>query len=508
MEDSILQYSAFSILSIGVVVLAIIKYLLKFNSNKNLPPSPPSIPIIGHLHLLKLPVHRTLQTLSQKYGPVLSLRFGSRLVVVVTSLEAAEECFTKNDVIFANRPNFAVSHCLSYNETTLGAAPYGDHWRKLRRVSTLEILCSSRLNANYEIRRDEVRRAVKKIFEVSRDGFGKVEFKPLVKELTMNITMRMVAGKRYYGEEAAKSSEARTFQAIVHELFEFTLSSYPADFLPILKYIDIQGFMKRAKKLIARVDAFWQGLIDEHRRGEISNEEMKNCMVAHFLKLQETQPDYYTDDIIKGLILTMILGGSDTTAVTIEWAMSNLLNHPSVLKKARAEIESQLDGDKLLEETDLSKLSYLRCIVLETLRLYPAGPLLLPHKSSADCSISGYNIPRDTILLVNAWAIHRDPTLWEDPTSFRPERFENNNGEGDANNKLMIAFGLGRRACPGTGMAHRVMGLMLGTLIQCFDWKSIDGKEVDMNEGKGVSMPKAQPLEALCKAREIATKLL
>lgn len=203
----------------------------------------------------------------------------------------------------------------------------------------------------------------------------------------------------------------------------------------------------------------------------------------------------------------MILGGSDTTAVTIEWAMSNLLNHPSVLNKARAELESQLGGDRLLEESDLSKLSYLRCIVLETLRLYPAGPLLLPHKSSADCTISGYDVPRDTILLVNAWAIHRDPTLWEDPTSFKPERFENS-GEGDANSKLMIAFGLGRRACPGTGMAHRVLGLSLGLLIQCFDWKSIEGKEIDMTEGKGVSMPKAQPLEALCKAREIATKLL
>lgn len=203
----------------------------------------------------------------------------------------------------------------------------------------------------------------------------------------------------------------------------------------------------------------------------------------------------------------MILGGSDTTAVTIEWAMSNLLNHPAVLNKARAELESQLGADQLLEETDLSKLSYLRCIVLETLRLYPAGPLLLPHRSSADCTISGYDVPSDTILLVNAWAIHRDPTLWDDPMSFKPERFETGEGDRDVN-KLMIAFGLGRRACPGSGMAHRVLGLTLGLLIQCFDWKRIEGKEVDMTEGKGVSMPKAEPLEALCKAREIARTLI
>ncbi|XP_023513972.1 isoflavone 2'-hydroxylase-like [Cucurbita pepo subsp. pepo] len=500
MEDTTFLYSV-----LGIALLVAISYALKPKSRKNLPPTPPSIPIIGHLHLLKPPVHRSLLTLSQKYGPVLSLRFGSRLVVVVSSIDAAEECFTKNDVVFANRPDFAVSKCLSYNHTTLGAAPYGDHWRKLRRVSALEILSANRLNTNSAIRRDEVRRLVNKLSQSSRDDFARVEFKSMVKELTLNITMRMVAGKRYYGEETDESSEAMTFRAIVDELFEFMLAQYPADFLPILKYIDFQGFMKRAKKLIKRVDAFWQGIVDEHRTNQIHNQEMENSMVAHFLKLQESQPQYYTDDIIKGLILTMVLGGSDTTAVTIEWAMSNLLNHPTVLKKARAELETQL-GDQLLEESEVPKLSYLRCIVLETLRLYPAGPLLLPHKSSADCTLSGYDVPRDTILLVNAWAIHRDPTLWEDPTSFRPERFEG--GDGEANSKLMIAFGLGRRACPGSGMAHRVLGLTLGLLIQCFDWKSIDGKDVDMTEGKGVSMPKAEPLEALCKPRPIASKLL
>ena len=298
MEDTTFLYSV-----LGIALLVAISYALKPKSRKNLPPTPPSIPIIGHLHLLKPPVHRSLLTLSQKYGPVLSLRFGSRLVVVVSSIDAAEECFTKNDVVFANRPDFAVSKCLSYNHTTLGAAPYGDHWRKLRRVSALEILSANRLNTNSAIRRDEVRRLVNKLSQSSRDDFARVEFKSMVKELTLNITMRMVAGKRYYGEETDESSEAMTFRAIVDELFEFMLAQYPADFLPILKYIDFQGFMKRAKKLIKRVDAFWQGIVDEHRTNQIHNQEMENSMVAHFLKLQESQPQYYTDDIIKGLIL-------------------------------------------------------------------------------------------------------------------------------------------------------------------------------------------------------------
>jgi cytochrome P450 len=137
----------------------------------------------------------------------------------------------------------------------------------------------------------------------------------------------------------------------------------------------------------------------------------------------------------------MLLAGTDTSAVTIEWVMSELLNHPEVLNKAKEELDTQIGKNKLIDEQDLSKLPYLQNIISETLRLHPPAPLLLPHYSSDDFSLGEFNVPKDTIILTNVWAIHRDPTLWEDALSFKPERFEK---EGEVN-KLM-AFGLGRRA--------------------------------------------------------------
>jgi cytochrome P450 len=137
----------------------------------------------------------------------------------------------------------------------------------------------------------------------------------------------------------------------------------------------------------------------------------------------------------------MLLAGTDTSAVTIEWVMSELLNHPEVLNKAKEELDTQVGKNKLIDEQDLSKLPYLQNIISETLRLHPPAPLLLPHYSSDDFSLGEFNVPKDTIILTNVWAIHRDPTLWEDALSFKPERFEK---EGEVN-KLM-AFGLGRRA--------------------------------------------------------------
>ncbi|CAL5426955.1 unnamed protein product [Camellia sinensis] len=171
----------------------------------------------------------------------------------------------------------------------------------------------------------------------------------------------------------------------------------------------------------------------------------------------------------------------------------------AVLKKVRAEINAHVGQDRLIDEHDISKLHYLQAIISETFRLFPTALLLVPHVSLDDCIIGGFNVPCGTLLLVNAWAIHRDPKVWDDPTSFKLERFEGREVEG---HKLM-PFGMGRRACPGADLAQRVVGLALGSLIQCFEWERVSEEVVDLTEGKGLNMPKAEPLEAMCKARDI-----
>lgn len=200
----------------------------------------------------------------------------------------------------------------------------------------------------------------------------------------------------------------------------------------------------------------------------------------------------------------LILAGTDTSAATLEWAMTLLLNHPDALEKAKTEINIHVGTDRLIEESDLPKLLYLQNIISETLRLFPVAPLLVPHMSSDHCRIGGFDIPGATIVLINAWAIHRDPNLWEDPTSFVPERFENR----DRETYKLLPFGLGRRACPGAGLAQRVVGLTLGSLIQCYEWKKTTAAIMDTAEGKGLTMPKLLPLEAMCKARDIVERKL
>ncbi|XP_065874100.1 cytochrome P450 81Q32-like [Euphorbia lathyris] len=470
------------------------------NYHKNLPPSPPALPILGHLRLLKPPLHRTLHRLSQDYGSIISLRFGYRLVVVVSSPSAVEECFTKNDVILANRPNFQIGRLLGYNNSTMPSSSYGDHWRNLRRIATIEIFSTQRLNMFLSIRKDEIKRLITKLSrcDSSLEDFNRVGLRPMFRDLTFNVMMRTIAGKRYYGEDVSDQGEATQFRAIMEEIASYAGVSNRGDFLPILNWIDGGRFEKKLKQLGEKTDRFLQGLIDEHRYKK-GNLENMNSMIDHLLTSQQSQPDYYTDEIIKAMILSLILAGTDTSAVTLEWTISALLNHPNTLTKAMKEIKDQVGKEQLVDESDLQKLPYLKNIILETFRLYPPVPLLLPHVSSESCTIGGYNVPSNTLVLVNSWAIHRDPTIWEDPLSYRPERYENGEGEGF---KLM-PFGLGRRSCPGAGLAQRVVGLTLASLIQCFEWKRVSKEEIEMIEGGGLTMPRAQPLEALCRPRGV-----
>ena len=258
----------FIFLSSFLFLLLLLPKLFK-TRNKNLPPSPPSYPIIGHLHLLKDPVHRSLQNLSYKYGPIFNLRFGSRPVLVISSSQLLEECFTKNDIIFANRPRLLNGKHLAYNYSTVAVAPYGHHWRNLRRLTNLEFFSMNRLNAYLTIRREETESLLKNL---SRDSSltltkksSKVEMKSRLMELSFNVVMRMASGKRYFGAEVKDFEEAKQFRGIISEIFEMGGSSHPGDFLTFLQWIDFGNYEKRIVKLHKKSDAFLQSLVDDHK---------------------------------------------------------------------------------------------------------------------------------------------------------------------------------------------------------------------------------------------------
>lgn len=391
---------------------------------------------------------------------------------------------------------------------------YGDHWRNLRRISSLEILSSHRLQTLHEIRVDEVKLMLKRLFSASENKKS-VDMKALFFELMLNVMMRMIAGKRYYGENVREVEEAKRFREIVEETMRLGGASNMGDFLPVLRWLKVEKTEKALRVLQESRDQFMQELIKGFRSAKEAENgggdagetgEKKKTLIEVLLTLQEKEPEYYKDEIIRSLMLVLLSAGTDTSMGTMEWALSLMLNNPSTLEKAQAEIDNIIGKERLLDESDVANLPYLRCIISETLRMFPTGPLLIPHESSEDCVVGGYRVPGGTMLIVNLWAIQNDSKNWDDPRKFKPERFEGLEGTRDGY-KLM-PFGSGRRGCPGEGLAMRIVGFALGSIIQCFDWSRVSEEMVDLAEGPGLTMPKAQPLVANCRVRPGMISLL
>lgn len=489
-----------------------------FNRRRNLPPSPLSLPIIGHLHLLKSTLHLTLTSLAAKYGPVLYIKLGYMPVIVVSSTSAIEECLTKNDIIFANRPKTLAGDKFTYNYTNYVWAPYGQLWRILRRLTVVELFSSQSLQKTSTLRDQEVGIFIRSLYKFSKSSSStKVDLTNWAFTLVFNLMTKIIAGKHIVNEEDAGMEKGIEIIEKLRATFLVTISFLNmCDFLPMLRWIGYKGLEKKMTLIHSKRNEFLNGLLDEFRQKKISglesngivgSMEKKTTLIDTLLSYQESEPEFYTDDIIKSLMLVVFVAGTETSSATIQWVMRLLLAHPDALHKLRADIDSKVGNKRLLSESDLTKLPYLRCVVNETMRLYPPVPLLLPHYSTEDCTVGGYDVPKHTMLLVNAWAVHRDPKVWEEPEKFKPERFEATEGETERFNYKLVPFGMGRRACPGTDMGLRAVSLALGSLIQCFDWKIEEEESLEASYNSRMSMQN-KPLKAVCTPRQDLVQLL
>ncbi|RHN41016.1 putative cytochrome P450 [Medicago truncatula] len=482
--------SFFTIFMFMIIALKIRNHYKKYDFSKNIPPGPWKLPILGNiLHLVATNPPRRLRDLAKKYGPLMHLQLGEIFFIVISSPEVAKEVLKTHDIIFASRPHLLATDIASYNSMDIAFSPYGDYWRQLRKICAIELLSTRRVKSLWSVRQKEINSLLKKI--ASNEGS---EFNITEELLSMmyTFTSKAAFGKKYLEQEE--------FISVVKQLIKLAGGFYIGDLFPSAQWIqNISGLKPKLEKLSQQVDRILGRIITDHketisRRENEGLPEAEEDLIDCLLKFVESGSDMdfeLTTDNVKAIILDVFSAGSETAATTVNWAMAEMMKNPRVLKKAQAEVRKGFDRRGMVDEATIGEFKYLKSIIKESLRLHPSVPLLLPRESREACEINGYHIPVKSRVLVNAWAIGRDPKYWNDPDKFYPERFIDSSIDFSGTNFEFIPFGAGRRICPGMNYGLANVEQVLALLLYHFDWKLPNGmksEELELGEEFGVTM--------------------
>uniref|UniRef100_A0ACD5UXL7 Uncharacterized protein n=1 Tax=Avena sativa TaxID=4498 RepID=A0ACD5UXL7_AVESA len=428
-----------------------------------LPPGPWQLPVIGSLHhLVRGLPHRTMRDLSLRHGSLMLLRVCERVAIVVSSAEAVREIYKGNEALFSERLSSPGIDELSRHGQGIIFAPYGNHWRLLRRILVTELLSARRVEAFRGIREEAAARLVS---SVQASGGGLVNINELLDEFMTDSAVRAIFGDRL-PERAAYMKIVK--QGVnLSSLFDLR-DLFPSSWL--VRLLPRSG--SKAERHRREMFRLMDDILKTHQeRRALIDENDEQDMVDVLLKVQKegAMGVSLTNGVIRAVLIDVLGAALDTTSVALQWAMAELMANPRVMQRVQSETRSVVTGQAIVQESALKDMHYLKAVIRETLRLHPPASFFT-RLCLQDCKINGYDVPRGVTVITNVWAISRDPNYWDDPDKFKPERFE---GEGVVDfgglDFEFTPFGVGRRICPGIGFAHANIEMALASLLYHFD---------------------------------------
>lgn len=513
-SDSVLVVS---FLAAAVVLLLFTLVRHGRTQQGRLPPSPMALPLLGHLHyLIRAPPHRAFDRIIARYGPLVYLRLGpSTHCVAIGSADVARD-FLKFEGSIPERPLTAVTRTLAYESAGFAFAPYGPHWRAMKRLCMSELLGPRTVELLRPVRRAGL---VSLLHTVIRKSPEPVDLTAELIRMSNASIIRMMAS-------TVPGSVTEEAQALVKAVAELVGAFNVEDYIAVCRGWDLQGLGKRAADVHRRFDALLEDMIahkEEARaakkaiRGEDDQEpetkktmaESKDLIDILLDKMEDenaAEETKLTREKIKAFTIDVVTAGSDTSAAMVEWMLAELMNHPECLRKVRDEIDAVVGSNRITGEADIANLPYLQAAYKETLRLRPAAPIA-HRQSTEDMELATggcFTVPVGTAVFINLWAIGRDPEHWgQTALEFRPERFmlggESEKLEPRGQHFQYLPFGSGRRGCPGMGLALQSVPAVVAALVQCFHWTVVPkaGEEkavIDMEESDGLVRARKHPL--------------
>ncbi|XP_059304847.1 probable (S)-N-methylcoclaurine 3'-hydroxylase isozyme 2 [Lycium ferocissimum] len=454
--------------------------------SRNLPPGPRPWPAIGNILQIGKKPHISMAEFAKIHGPLISVRLGTQLVIVASSPDSATEILKTQDRLLAAR---SVPKAAPYEPSNIDqhsiiwSSDLTNHWKFLRAFCRTHLFSPKAIESQAAMREKKM----SKMIEFLRSRKGKTV---KISEILFGTVLNTLRNLFFSSDLCDLDYEGNTsgIKHVIRKYVELGAMPNISDFYPVFDALDMQGLRKQAKIYQDQLINIWSDFVKEKRQAiNRENQDFLDVMID----------GGFSDLKINMLLIELIAAGSDTTTSTIEWAMAELLRNKDAMHKLRAELRSKIGGKDIITESNISELPYLAACVKETLRIHPATPFLIPRRAPETCKIMNYTIPKNSRLFVNGWAIGHDPKTWEDPLSFRPERFLDSNVDFRGQHFEFIPFGAGRRICPGLPFARQQVHLILASLIHYFEWSLPNGEDpmqLDMEEKFGVTLQKEKPL--------------
>ncbi|MBA0669643.1 hypothetical protein Goklo_029774 [Gossypium klotzschianum] len=390
----------------------------------------------------------------------MSIRLGSVPAVVVSSPEVAEIFLKTHDVVFASRPKFQVLQSIYNGKMGIAFTEYGPYWRSLRKFCNQQLFTASKIESFAPSRKEVLTHFIESLKEAAA-AKEVVNISKKVGNLNAKMILNMILGP-------VKKYEEFNLKEIIEELLYMVGVFNLADFVPFLGAFDLQGLKARTRILGEKLDKALETIINDHQQQKL--DDFISTMLTELNKQINPNGDIMDRNCIKAITIDMIVASLDTSTAPLEWALLELIKHPR----------------------------YLDMVVKETLRLYPVTPMLIPRDSMEDIVIDGCYIPKKSRVIVNVWAIGKDPNVWSNNVEeFFPKRFVNRNIELHGHDFKLIPFGSGCRLCPGRKLALITVKLILAQLVHCFDWELPGGmspNELDMTEKFSSMLPRKNNL--------------
>ncbi|XP_059471933.1 methyl farnesoate epoxidase-like [Neocloeon triangulifer] len=470
---------------------------------KGFPPGPCWCPFVGcypqflFLHRILGYCHLVWAKWAEQYGPLVGLKLGKDRIVVVSGYQAVKHVFSRDDC--DGRPDGFFFRMRTFDQRLGLVFVDGEHWSKQRKFTTRHLRnLGLSVNSMEHIILQEVEALVHDLSDkCSHNEDLEIELHNLCDISILNSLWAVVAGNRF------ELDDPRLIQMfkLQHASFRaLDMSGGLINQMPFLRHLmpGRTGYNDHIATLAATY-SFLRETLQDHKRTHMQGNH-HDLIDAYLDEINSEKDTDFNDLQLLALSMDLFMAGSETTSNTIGFIFLYFLINPEMQKRVQAEIDSVIGRGRLPKLSDRPKMLYLEALIMEVQRFLSVAPIAVPHRTTQDCEILGYNIPKDTTVLMSIWSVHMDPEHWKDPENFRPERFLNEDQSAIIKDEWFIPFGLGKRRCIGEVQARNSLFLFLAGLLQRFTFSATAEGVQNLKHYDGVTLS-PKPYKGIVKRR-------